>query len=180
MIFTNPKNCYIGITGHRTVPNEEIILNKIKNVIHNISKSINSPLTVISPIAEGSDRLVAEEILSFDNNINKNKLIVVLPFKKENYMNDFKTNESKEEFLTLFNQAEEIITLSNSSSRKDAYLQVGKYVVDKSDVLIAIWDGLPSRGKGGTAEIVDYARENKKPLYWINSVTGEIKYEDLG
>ena len=38
----------------------------MKKVIHNIIKSINSHMTVISPIAEGSDRLVAEEILSFD------------------------------------------------------------------------------------------------------------------
>lgn len=174
----NIKTYYIGVTGHRTVTDEHIIRSKIKEVIKNICTPITSPLTIISPIAEGSDRLVTQEILSFDNNVYNNKLIVVLPLTKEDYMDDFKTIESKEEFINLLNQASKIITLPETSSRKDAYLQVGKYVVDECDVLIAIWDGLPSRGKGGTAEIVDYARKNKKPLYWINSITGDIKYED--
>ena len=171
------ENYYIGITGHRTIPDQNIIKCKINEVIHNIQNKLNnSILTVISPIAEGSDRIVAEEILSLDR--NKNKLIVVLPLEKEDYMNDFKTTESKSEFLRLIGKADEVINLPKTPKRKDAYLQVGKYVADNCDVLIAIWDGLPSRGKGGTAEIVDYARINKKPIYWINSVTGEINYLD--
>jgi uncharacterized phage-like protein YoqJ len=170
------ENFYIGVTGHRTIPDDHLIRSKIQEVINNINLSHNSNLTVISPIAEGSDRLVADVILSIDR--NKNKLIVVLPLEKEDYMNDFKTNASQGEFLNLLNQADEVITLPETPTRKDAYLQVGKYVTDKCDVLIAIWDGLPSRGKGGTAEIVDYVRSIKKPLYWINSISGEIKYED--
>ena len=53
--------------------------------------------------------------------------------------------------------------------RKRAYEQVGRHVVDHCDVLIAVWDGKPSRGRGGTAEIVAYARERKLPLIIVSS-----------
>ncbi len=46
--------------------------------------------------------------------------------------------------------------------------KVGHYVLDNCDVLIAIWDGEPSRGQGGTAEIVEKARAMGRKLYWIH------------
>ena len=48
--------------------------------------------------------------------------------------------------------------------RKEGYAKAGQYVVDHCDVLIAVWDGMPSRGRGGTAEIVQYAREQRRPI----------------
>jgi hypothetical protein len=36
--------------------------------------------------------------------------------------------------------------------------------VESSDVLLALWDGGASRGRGGTAEIVAYARERGVPV----------------
>jgi hypothetical protein len=167
------KNYYIGVTGHRTIPDEDLIRSKIQETIQNIHKSTKSNLIVISPLAEGADRLVAQESLRCGN-----KLKVVLPLELTDYMDDFKTIESKDEFLDLLNNASEVVTLKEAPTRKDAYLQVGHYVANHSDILIAIWDGLPSRGKGGTAEIIDYQRKNKKALYWINSQTGKIKHEE--
>ena len=37
------------------------------------------------------------------------------------------------------------------SSRDEAYERAGRHVVDRADVLIALWDGQPPRGRGGTA-----------------------------
>jgi hypothetical protein len=44
-------------------------------------------------------------------------------------------------------------------------------VVDSSDVVIAIWDGEPGNGRGGTAEIYDYARRRGVPVVWINALS---------
>lgn len=41
---------------------------------------------------------------------------------------------------------------------ESAFLYAGRRVVDRCDTLIAIWDGAPARGRGGTADIVSYAR----------------------
>jgi hypothetical protein len=48
--------------------------------------------------------------------------------------------------------------------RCDSYAQVGRYVVDHCDVLIAVWDGEPSSEHDGTAEIVQYALERRRPI----------------
>ena len=47
--------------------------------------------------------------------------------------------------------------------------KAGRYVVDHCDVLIALWDGKPSRGKGGTAEIIEYARKRGRPLIIVST-----------
>jgi hypothetical protein len=48
--------------------------------------------------------------------------------------------------------------------RRESYEQAGHYVVDHCDLLIAVWDREPSRGRGGTAEIVQYALEQRRPV----------------
>ncbi|MEY2438480.1 MAG: hypothetical protein QOF97_3316, partial [Acidimicrobiaceae bacterium] len=48
--------------------------------------------------------------------------------------------------------------------REAAYERAGRAVVETSDVLVALWDGGASRGRGGTAEMVAYARERGVPV----------------
>ena len=48
-------------------------------------------------------------------------------------------------------------------------MPVGKKVVDACEILIAIWDGKPSRGNGGTAEIVNYALEQGRTILRIDA-----------
>ncbi len=54
-------------------------------------------------------------------------------------------------------------------SREAAYAGAGRAVLDRCDVLIALWDGLPARGLGGTAELVVEARARALPLLWIST-----------
>lgn len=61
--------------------------------------------------------------------------------------------------------------------RTAAYGLAGRNVVENCDVLIALWDGKPVSGSGGTAEVVEYAREVGRSLFRINSESGEIKEE---
>ncbi len=62
--------------------------------------------------------------------------------------------------------------------RKRAYERVGRHVADHCDVLIAVWDGRPSRGRGGTAEIVEYARRKRLPLIIVSSADpGQLTVE---
>jgi len=41
---------------------------------------------------------------------------------------------------------------------------VGRWVVDHSDHLVAVWDGMAARGPGGTGDVVAYARERGHPV----------------
>lgn len=107
--------------------------------------------TILSALAEGTDRLVAHEVLRLPDSM----LEAVLPLTKEDYLQDFETEESKKEFEELCQSARNVIALKDgplsvifsttdlTESRKKAYEDVGRYiVVAHSDVLITVWDGM--------------------------------------
>ncbi|MEI9967291.1 MAG: hypothetical protein WDM87_01165 [Terracidiphilus sp.] len=49
-----------------------------------------------------------------------------------------------------------------------AYERVGRLVLEQSDFLIAIWNGEPAAGRGGTAQIVEEALEQNIPVIWLH------------
>jgi len=175
-----PARVIIGVTGHRKLNDEPVLAEKIKRTLERIKQLIpplqNTPMvfSILSPLAEGADRLVAREVLK----IPDSQLEVVLPIEKDDYLQDFDLPESKAEFEQFLSQARRIKKLPSTATRTEAYEQVGRYVVDHCDVLIALWDGKPAAGQGGTAEIVEYAREKECPLFWVHTEKeAEATYE---
>lgn len=195
-----PFRVCIGVTGHRVLPDPERIGASVREVLNaRIFDLFDRPLpanrrdvplafTILTPLAEGADRLVAREALKFP----RSEIVVVLPLEKEDYARDFTAAESKAEFEELCQKAGRVYSLeppfpvsagtaaaSPEEERKRAYEGAGRHVVDHCDVLIAVWDGKPARGRGGTAEVVAYAREKKRPLIVISSEPpGRIVLED--
>ena len=161
----------VGVTGHRSIPDESAIARAVDRVLDLIRETSSSSdgapavIEVVSPIAEGADRIVAHVALKDPGA----RLRVPLPFPKEDYKNDFKTSKSRADFENLLEKACEVVVLPATPTRNAGYEQVGHYVLDNCDVLIAIWDGEPSRGQGGTAEIVEKARAMGRKLYWIHT-----------
>jgi len=155
----------IGVTGHRILPKFSQTRLCVQEVVDRLVQQTGR-LIVLSPLAEGADRLVATEVLKFPNT----SLRVVLPLEIEDYCKDFTSPASRTEFQVLLEQAEEVNVLAPTDTRNLAYEAAGRYVVDHCDLLIALWDGCKTYNKqGGTAEIVAYARSKQKSLYWIDS-----------
>jgi len=117
----------------------------------------------VSPLAEGADRLVAEQALTQ----SEATLVVPLPLPYEQYIQDFHAAPSRRQFDRLIALASRVTLLPPTSTRTEAYEQVGRYVVDHSDVVIAVWDGQQAQGRGGTADVVAYTRARRVPLWWI-------------
>jgi hypothetical protein len=69
----------------------------------------------------------------------------------------------------LLEHAEHVRVITENGTREDAYLDCGMATVDGADVLLAVWDGEPARGKGGTADVVSYAGLLGKPLILIDA-----------
>lgn len=111
--------------------------------------------TVVSNLAEGADRLVAEIVLARAGS----QLEVVLPMAAEDFVNDFEAEASRQQFIRLVQQAASVTVVAqvDGEPREAAYERAGQTMVDGCDVLVALWDGAPSRGRGGTAEIIQYA-----------------------
>ena len=189
---TIPLRIRIGVTGHRSLSDEatlaeqirEALSSKIFELFDDKSRAIigatkQTPIafSILSPLAEGADRLVVKEVLKCEN--RDPRLEVVLPLAKEDYLQDFASAESRQEFEELINKArrpvtlrekklaEELTQIDFQEARRQAYENVGRYIVDNCDVLLALWDGQESRGRGGTAEIVNYAKVKNRPIIHI-------------
>jgi SMODS and SLOG-associating 2TM effector domain 1 len=166
----------IGITGHRGITAHHPgltteIANAVEYVIARLAadpdriRSGEIALTAVSSLAEGADRLVANEILKREHS----RLEVVLPLPPEDYCRDFSSPTSVEEFDRLRTRCGTFTdTVQAAGSREEAYELAGRAVVDRSDVMIVVWDGEPARGRGGTAEIYSYARRWKKPILLVS------------
>jgi hypothetical protein len=156
----------IGVTGHRILTDLDQINAGMDRALRRIEQAFpGEPLTVISPLAEGADRLVAHRILARP----KSRLVVPLPLPQADYVADFQSAESRGEFCQLLRRAEDVIELPHTSTRKEAYRAAGMYVLEHSDVLITIWDGRGAQDQGGTGGIVARARTRGMPIAWIHA-----------
>jgi xanthosine utilization system XapX-like protein len=122
-------------------------------------------LRVVSPLAEGADRLVAaagEKIGA--------ELYFPLPFARAVYEADF-SPAGVDAFRNLLARGQ-VFELDGSRddplSRDESYEAAGRFVVGVSDFVIAIWNGERAQGRGGTGEIAPYAIEAATPVWWID------------
>jgi hypothetical protein len=156
----------IGVTGHRVLMDVEKIDSGIDVAIRRIEKVFPARrLALVSALAEGADRLVAHRFLQWAGG----RLVVALPMPQADYMSDFPTPESRNEFLELLGRADEVIELLPAASRQAAYEGGGYFVLEHSDILITGWDGQSSQGRGDTGAIVAEARVRHKPIAWVHA-----------
>jgi hypothetical protein len=166
-------NIAVGVTGHRPSRlagmDAGVLAERVRDALATICRATSSDrLIVVSPVAEGADRIVARVALETGHELH-----CVLPFARETYLRDFPTVSSRAEYNALLSLASEIIELDGSTAtpeaRDAAYSAVGGWVVDHSRLLIAIWDGGEARGNGGTGDVVHAAIDGGLPVIWIAS-----------
>jgi hypothetical protein len=184
-----PYRVRVGVTGHRSLRDPAAAAGRVREILESsVGRLFDGPLprdprvtpwafTVITALAEGADRLVAWEVLRTP----ESEIEVLLPFPRKEYRRDFATGASRREFDELCARAggEQAIGRvgpgvpgaagSGAAGRGADYLRTGRAVVDRCDVLIALWDGQPARGVGGTADVVAYARERRRPLVIVGA-----------
>jgi hypothetical protein len=123
-------------------------------------------LRLLSPLAEGADRLVAEEASKAGFT-----LFAPLPFPQADYEQDFPA--TLEAFRALLAKGETLeLDGDRAAFAPDSYREVGRFVVRNCDLLIAIWDGAREHGAGAAAEIVRFAAQAHLPVWWIDA-TGD-------
>jgi hypothetical protein len=160
---------HLGVTGHRDLIVSDQLTAAIRTVLSEArthAESRHERLVLVSPLAEGADRLAAWLALSAGGI----ELRVLLPLPQDDYCLDFTTAASRRDFAELLKRAALVETLPAQASRSDAYHAIGEELVRRCDALLAVWDGQPARGAGGTAEVVALARAKSLPLFWVNPV----------
>ena len=122
-------------------------------------------LVVLSLLAEGADQIAAAGALRHGFTLR-----AILPFAAGEYRQDFTDAATATAFDTLLAQTDCVVELPGTRDTvATAYALAGRAAVAHADVLIAIWNGLPARGAGGTGEVVEHALRRGMPVIHVSS-----------
>jgi hypothetical protein len=164
----------VGFSGHRHVANPGALAKAIGTELESLRKEAPGEWLGLSSVAEGGDQIFIGQIRALGLSWH-----AILPLPRADFAKDFSPGDwaAVEELL---DQAEHVRVITENGSREDAYLDCGMATVDGADVLLAVWDGEPARGKGGTGDVVAYARSLGKPMILIDSNTLRVVRENIG
>ena len=162
----------IGFTGHRHLNNPADVGEIVRSELERLRSEWGEKISGYSSIATGADTLFAEACLAL--NIPWQ---AILPFALADFRDDF-NDEEWAHATNLLGKAVRVEISESLEDRTAAYLSCGLRTVDGADLILAVWDGNPARGIGGTAEVVEYAKTKKKPLILIRPDQLEVNHED--
>lgn len=118
-------------------------------------------------LAIGADQLFAEQVLR-----RELELTAVLPSRR--YEETFRTEHELTRYRALVARSSAVVALEHEHNSSQAFLAGGRAVVDAAAVLLAVWDGQPARGAGGTADIVSYARGLGRRVVHIDPIERSV------
>jgi len=185
-VITEPERLPIifGVTGHRDLRTDD--MNALRRTVAGIFRDYRSdypstPFVLLSALAEGADRLVAEVALE-EADV---RLVSLLPFEQSEYERDFGEADSLGQFRRLLARADQIFELPlgpgctpenirepDFECRSRQYAVVGEFLARHSHILIALWDGTDNRKIGGTAWT------KKKREYWQAEASDRFQKAD--
>jgi hypothetical protein len=148
----------IGVVGHRNIVEEskEDASNQFEKILKRyIAKYPNTPILVVTSLAEGADQLIAEVAIKVEGVF----LGVLIPMSIEKYLETFSSDSAREEFnkfcaKAIFVRDTSIDMVYEDNS--DAFRSNTRELSNNADLLIALWDGIASNQVGGTSDTLYY------------------------
>jgi hypothetical protein len=162
----------VGFSGHRQLESAAGVAEAIGAALKSLQREIPGEWIALSSIAGGSDQLFVKQARAIGLSWH-----AILPLPRLEFAQDFTPAEWAVVEETLAT-ADHLSVISETGEREDAYLDCGIETVNGADILIAVWDGQPARGKGGTADVVQYAKSIGKPVLIIDAGTHEVRKEN--
>ncbi|MFJ6617573.1 hypothetical protein ACIQOW_08360 [Kitasatospora sp. NPDC091335] len=153
----------LGITGHRGLNAD--VERRVRQLLAVVVDTHQGDLTAVSMLADGPDSWVADLVLA-----QGGLLEVVVP--AEAYR-DGLPSEHHPTYDRLLSRASDVHHTGMFASDTAAHMAGSEIVVGLADIVVAVWDGLPARGYGGTADVVAYARRCGVPVQvvWPDGAT---------
>ncbi|EZP49956.1 hypothetical protein [Sphingomonas sp. RIT328] len=154
----------IGVSGHqeREGADWRWTADAIKSLLGEVPDRVEG----WSSLAVGADQIFAEKVLEAGGTI-----VTVVP--GEWYEQCYEGDEALETYRRLLGRGRTIPL--NGAEGEEAFLQAGLRIAQEVDLLFAVWDGKPARGRGGTGDIVEHARLLGKPIRQIDPVRRELR-----
>jgi hypothetical protein len=181
-----PFRLRLGLIGHRTLATPDKLTQAVRELLRESLfsdlglEASDTPiqLAAVTSLADGADRLLAGVVLEQP----EARLEVILPFAVELFRATLNSDGDRKEFDAMLKRDRSPRVLrqetqpSDQTERELAYRDGARELLNNCDVLIAIWDGHPAKGPGGTGETVEIARRRGRPLY-IVSPDGVVRFE---
>jgi hypothetical protein len=170
MGFSNqlPATLAIGFTGHRALGDEARCGKMIFDFLERKKATASGLVYGVSSIAAGADLLFAESCIQLEL-----PLCVLLPLQVEEFRKDFdEASWSRAE--RVLSRAASVEVSNGNPSRDECYYECGIETVQQSRMLLALWNGEPARGLGGSEDVVAFAKGIGRPVVWLHSKTGEV------
>lgn len=138
----------LGITGHRGLaPEVEKPVRERLDAL--VDRCEPEELVAVSCAADGPDTWFAQSVLA-----RGGRLEVVVPAADHR---ESLPEWHRTDYDELLSRAGEIHRTGLQESTPEAYQVGDEVLIGQIDELIAVWDGEPARGYGGTADAVAYA-----------------------
>lgn len=147
----------IGVTGHRLGRLGDADLGALRAALRGLFETLaataSAPMRLITSLADGADSMAADQALDLGWALD-----AVLPMSRADYLADFPEAQARADHEMLLARAHGIFELDGDRSVEGgsaiAYERAGRVVLAQSDILVAVWDSGPVRGRGGAAQIV--------------------------
>ena len=146
----------LGITGHQSLP--LAAADELRRIIGAVAAA--DELTLVGSLAAGADQIAASAALN-----SGGRLEVIVPC--DGYEGTFGEASSQVEYGQLLSKAARITVLPYPEPDELAFMAAGILVVERCVRLLAVWDGQPAVGLGGTADVVNYARREGREVQVI-------------
>src|SRR5437660_10230237 len=138
----------IGVTGHRRLSETARIY--AEQTIASMLGDRREPVIGLSSLAEGADQIFADVLLRSGGTLH-----AVIPcWGYASTLGEI----ARQNYQRLLTAARSVTTLAYAKPSEQAFDAAGQYIVEHCDLLVAVWDGRPPDGKGGTADAVAHAR----------------------
>jgi hypothetical protein len=152
----------LAVSGHRGLPEdtEALVAEELRRIIES-----KGDVTGISCLADGADALFAQTVLDIGG-----RLIAVVPAFS---YRDGLPSAYHSTYDALLAKASETIALDRTESDSEAHMDASLRMLTIADELLAVWDGQPARGYGGTADVVQAAHDKNLPVtvIWPDGAT---------
>ncbi|WP_354641895.1 hypothetical protein [Kitasatospora camelliae] len=146
----------IAVTGHRDLAEATVPL--VRGALRELLAAHPAEeLTGLSCLAEGADALFAEAVLAHGG-----RLVAVLPSPA--YRAERVGPGYAPAFDRLCASAAEILVLPHATADDRAFTAANDLLLARAGLLVAVWDGHPGNGPGGTAHAVAAARTTGLPV----------------
>jgi hypothetical protein len=168
----------VGVTGHRDIQGADLEHGRQEalRIFETLTVSPATPqsdrheTTVLSQLAAGADQMFADKALEAGAGLR-----VLLPFNLDAYETSL-PEDARPALRRLAGLAKGVWTApSGEGDIERSYHLAGMVMLAQSDILVALWDGEPGRGPGGTAAVIDQAVRQGVPVIHIDPGGGPTR-----